>query len=421
MFYGVRIVAVCFLTNFVSVGFLFYSYGVFFKALAADFGGTRLGVAVGLSGMQLATAIVAPLLGRLLDRGHIRSVMCAGAVAMAGGFALASRIEALWQFYLVLVTLLGVGSAMLGGLASSTLVANWYAEWRGTALGLAAVGISLSGVVMAPVATELIAWIGWRDTFLVYGAIALGAVIPAVWLVVVNRPEDLSLRPDGARSDHPIEPLPEPALPLAPGDQLTDHPAHLDWSARGAMRDRNFWVIVLAVGLNFCANGAILTHIIPHATDIGFAPRAAAAILSVMAGTGVVGKVLFGAITDRVDMRIAFVVCAGLQLTGTAILLGGTSYSELLWAGGIFGLGMGGLVPVQGAAVGAAFGRRAFGRVMGLMSPAMLPIHMLGVPLAGYLYDVYGSYELAFQIFLVLYAAGALAALMLRLPETEPR
>lgn len=420
MFYGVRIVAVCFLTNFVAVGFLFYSYGVFFKALAADFGGSRLGVAMGLTGMQLATAIIAPLLGRQLDRGLIRGVMCSGAVAMALGFVLASRISALWQFYLVLVTLLGVGSAMLGGLASSTLVANWYVERRGTALGIAAVGISLSGVIMAPVATELIAWVGWRQTFLVYGAIALGAVVPAVWLVVVTRPEDLSLHPDGGRGRPAPRALAEPALPLAPGDQMTDHPAHLDWSARGALRDRNFWAIVAAVGLNFCANGAILTHIIPHATDIGFAPRAAAAVLSVMAGTGVVGKVLFGAITDRIDKRIAFVLCAGLQLTGTSILLAGHSYAQLLWAGGIFGLGMGGLVPVQGAAVGAAFGRRAFGRVMGLMSPAMLPLHALGVPLAGYLYDVNGSYDLAFQIFLALYAVGAAVALLIRMPEQEP-
>jgi MFS family permease len=414
MFYGRRIVAVTFLTNFVSVGFLFYSYGVFFKALAEEFGGSRLGVGIGLSGMQLVTAVAAPLIGRWLDRGSIRSVMCTGAVLMSAGFLVASRIEGLWQFYSVFWTLIGLGAAMLGGLAGSTLVANWYVRRRGTALGIAAVGISLSGVVMAPVATELIAAIGWRGTFLVYAAIALVGVVPVVWLLVVNGPEDLGQRPDGDGDLLPEE-VPEPALPLAPGDQLIDHPGHLDWSARGVLRQRNFWVIAIVVSLNFCANGATLTHIIPHATDIGFDPRAAARVLAVIAAMGVTGKVLFGWITDHVDMRIAVIACAGLQFAGDATFLGAREYSTLLLGGAVFGLGMGGLVPIHGAMVGAAFGRHAFGRVLGLMSPAMLPIHMIGVPLAGYIFDVTGSYDRAFLLFLVLYALSMAAALLLRL------
>lgn len=420
MFFGWKIVVATFVTHFISVGFIFYSYGAFFKALAADFGGSRLGVSLGLSVVQLVTGVFAPLLGRLLDRGSIREIMALGALLMAAGFFVGSRISELWQFYLVLGALLALGAAMLGGLSGSTLVAKWFVERRGTALGITATGISVSGLVMAPVATELIARYGWRVTFVLYGGVVLVVVLPVVWLMIVNRPEDLGLLPDGgARASATPETL-EPVLPLAPGDQMIDHPGSFHWSARGALRDSNFWVISMAVALNFCALGAILTHIIPHATDIGIPPDAAALVLSCMAGMGVVGKVTFGWLADRGDKRVTFWLASGLQALGVSLVLTAGSYSALLVAGAIFGLGMGGLIPLWGALIGAAFGRFAFGRVMGLMSPFMLPIQMVGVPLAGYIFDRSGSYELAFRIFIVIYAVAIGVLLFLRLPKQEP-
>ncbi|MFQ5513252.1 MAG: MFS transporter [Myxococcota bacterium] len=423
MFYGWRVVAVTFVTHFVSVGFIFYSYGAFFKALAAEFGGSRLSVSVGLSIMQLVTGLFAPFLGRMLDRGSIRHIMTLGALLMGCGFVLCARIAELWQFYAVLGTLLAVGAAMLGGLAGSTLVANWFIARRGTALGVATMGISLSGLIMAPLATRLIATYGWRLTFVLYGVVVLVGVLPLAWLAIVNRPEDLDLLPDGSPDPARVAPrdaLPEPVLPLAPGDQIIDHPARLEWSTLGALRDGNFWAIVVAAALNFCAMGAVLVHIIPHATDIGFSPDRAALVLSCMAGAGVIGKLLFGWLADRASVRLGFSLSSLLQAFGVFLLLDARGLGALLLSGAIFGLGMGGLVPLWGALVGAAFGRFAFGRVMGLMSPCMLPIQMLGVPFAGYVYDLRGSYDLALWIFIGLYAASLLTILRLRLPDVLP-
>jgi len=420
VFVGWKIVLVTFLTHFVSVGFIFYSYGVFFKALAADFGGSRLGVSLGLSLMQLVTGLFAPFLGRALDRGSIRKIMALGALCMGFGFFLVSRISELWQFYAVLGSVLALGAAMLGGLSGSTLVANWFVSRRGLALGVATMGISVSGLVMAPVATALIADYGWRLTFVLYGVVTLVVVLPIVWLTIVNRPEDLGLEPDGdGRTDETLEVV-QPVLPLAPGDQIIDHPATFEWSARGALRESNFWIISIAVALNFCAMGAVLTHLIPHATDIGVAPGPAAFVLSCMAGMGVAGKLVFGWMADRGDKRVGLWLASGLQALGVALLLRAGSYAALMTAAAVFGLGMGGLVPLWGALIGAAFGRFAFGRVMGLMSPCMLPIQMLGVPFAGYIFDRTGSYEPAFRIFIALYGVAIGVLVFLRLPDREP-
>jgi len=412
VFYGWRIVSVVFLTHFISVGLVFYSYGVFFKTLATEFGGSRLGVATGLVIMNVVVAAISPYLGRMVDHRSIRKIMCGGACLMAAGFLAAARIEALWQFYLLMGTLLAVGAAMLGALAGSALITNWFSERRGVALGISGMGISLSGLAMAPVATLLISAVGWRGTFFVYGVVTLVTVVPAVWFAVVNRPEDMGLLPDGAQ----VSKKPPAARELSPIAAT----APLDWSVRGTLRELNFWVIALVVGLNFCANGAVLIHIIPYATDIGVEPLKAAWVLSTMAGFGVSGKLLFGWIADRIPKRVAIWIATGLQGLGVLLILNVQEYSSLLLAGTIFGLGMGGVIPLWGALIGAGFGRQAFGRVMGLMTPVMLPVHVLGIPYAGWVYDRTGSYEIAFLSFIGIYVLAMVVILFLRLPEVEP-
>jgi MFS family permease len=404
--FGLRIIALAFLTNYISVGFVFYSYGVFFKALVADFQGSRLGVSAGLTCMSLATATAAPIVGRFLDRGKARQLMTLGAVLMACAFALASRIESLWQFFLVLGCVMGPAVCMLGGLSSSTLVAAWFVERRGTALGIAAMGISVSGVLMPPLGTVLIDVIGWRNTFLVYGAIALFVVAPLTYRFVIATPEELGQLPDGE-------------VPVA-GSASTVRADERALSTREILSDARFWLIAIAIALNFMCLGAVLTHAVPHVTDLGVSPGAAALVLSAMAGAGAIGKPLFGALTDRMDKRATLALCTLLQLLGVWMLIYVRQYPLLIAAGLLFGLGMGGVVPLQGALVGAAFGRRAFGRVMGLMSPAMLPIQMIGVPFAGYVFDRSGSYRSAFLVFLAAFALSLGVLSRLRLPQLEP-
>lgn len=419
MYYGWNILGVTFLTNFIAVGFIFYSYGVFFKDLAADFGGSRLGVGVGLAVMNITNGLIAPFLGRIADRGHIRAMMLWGSIFLGLGFYLTSKITALWQFYFLLAFLLGPGAALIGMIPSSTLVANWFIDKRGMALGIATMGISLSGMIMSYVATLLIEWIGWRDSFIVYSISAVVLVFPIAWFFVVNRPEDIGLFPD----NHPHAPgdtADDPMVPGAPGDQMISHPTHLEWSAMFAFKDPNFWTITLTMALNMCANGAMLTHMVPHATDLGFTPRQAALVLAMSAGTGVIGKVFFGWVTDRVDKRSAVWLSSALQLVGVIQFYYATEYSTLMYAGAVFGFGMGGLVPLWGALVGAAFGRKVFGRVMGLMSPVMLPIQSIGVPFAGLVFDRTGHYDFAFQVFMGVYLSAIAAVFLVRMPKVEP-
>ncbi|MGH7805499.1 MAG: MFS transporter, partial [Candidatus Binatia bacterium] len=155
-FYGWRIVAVSFITHFLTVGTVFYSFGVFFHPLAEEFRWTRAEVSWGFSLAAIVGAVYGPILGRLVDRWGPRPIQLFGVVMLAVGFAVFSRIHSLAQFYLCMGLLVALGASALGPVSSNTAVARWFVRRRGRALGIATAGISMGGVVFVPLTQELI-------------------------------------------------------------------------------------------------------------------------------------------------------------------------------------------------------------------------------------------------------------------------
>ena len=399
-------VLVAFCIDFVAVGFFFYSYGVFFKAIAEDFGGSRLGVAIGLTVTNAVGAIAAPYVGRALDKYPLRNVMGIGALFMAFGFLGLSFVQNELQFYLVLGLLIGFGASSMGNLATSKLVTNWFDKRRGTALGIAAAGVSLSGVIMPYISAELIENFGWRQGFLVYSAFTFLVVVPLIFRLVISRPEDVGLRPDGAMpikfDDGSILPPVEKSPPKMRLLEL--------------FKEHNFRMIVLTFSLLFCSMSATLTHMIPRLTDFGYTLVEASLVMSLCAGFGVVGKLSFGWLSDRLSVRKVMAIVIFMQFTGQYLMFSSLDYLTFAIGASMFGYGVGGVVPMHGAVVGKTFGRDRFGAVLGLMRPAMFPIQILGVPFAGWIFDVTGSYNVAFQVFLGLYFLAALAVSFYRQP-----
>jgi len=400
LYYGWRIVGVAFLADFFAVGLLFYSFSVFLKPLAAAFAGSREAVSLVLTASFLSGSIVAPFLGRALDRFRVRNIMIAGALCSSAGYALTSRATSLGDLYWSFALLVGIGAATMGGLSSATLVSNWFVARRGTALGIATIGISLSGFLMPTVATALIQAVGWREAYLVYAAVTVLVVVPPVAWVVVNRPEELGLHPDGAGS-------------LAAGAARRREPERV-WTTREILRDSQFWLISTCFGCAFFATSGLLVHLVPHATDLGIDEFGAAACLSVAAGFATLAKFAFGYLVDRVSPRLALGLCFGTQLLGVGGISQASGQLGLLAGGAIFGFGFGGMVPLQGALTGDLFGRLSYGKVAGLIRPVQTPLHILGPPLAGRVFDATHSYNLAFAFFAAAYCLSLLCIWGLR-------
>lgn len=422
MFYGWKIVGVTFITLFISVGFIFYSYSIFFGALLEEFESSRFGVSMGLAIMNVSMGAVAIFIGKAVDNYSIKKLMVSGAFLMSVGFLLAAQITELWQFYVILATFLGFGAAFIGMIPSQTLVSNWFIRKRGTALGISTMGVSASGMVMALVSAWLIEEIGWRYTFIVYGLITTGVLAPLIWIFAKNRPEDIGLYPDGESSPYALP----PGTPLASegafetdDQKVSDTLEHHSWTIMQVITNVNFWAITITMSLNMHCIGAVLTHMNQLGLDFGLSTYQAAALLSLSAGVGVVGKVMFGWIADHTDTRRAVWLSTTLQFIGVLILMKSSTYLGMQIGVAFFGFGMGGVVPLWGSLIGEVFGRENFGSIMGIMTPCMLPIQVSGVPLAGYIYDQTGSYQNAFLLFLFVYAASILTLLMLKRQDVD--
>jgi MFS family permease len=161
----------------------------------------------------------------------------------------------------------------------------------------------------------------------------------------------------------------------------------------------------------------IMNHGYAFAVDRGIAPLRAAALLSAISVGAACGKLVFGGLAARLGERGAFFVAIACQLAGLVGLIELSTYAALVTAAGIYGLGIGGVAPLQAAFLAQGFGTRSFGPVMGLIAPLMIPFQIAGPPLAGYIFDTRGSYDLALWLFLLTTAVAALVLFLIRLPR----
>jgi len=408
MFYGWRIVGIAAASQGLAIGTTFFAYGVFVKPLAAEFDAPRLVVVLGLTLLMLVQGVVSPFLGRALDARSVRTVMVLGALLCSVGFAGLSLATSLWQIGILFGILIAVGSHMFGPLATSTLVANWFVQKRGRALGVTAIGASVGGLVFPVAATRLMAEYGWRGAAAVFAGVLVLFAFP-LWLMIVDRPEQIGARPDGdGVGDEAGPPMTSVGVDIE----------HVEEDS--LVRSRNFWVITAVIGLVFCPTSVMIAHLVPYATDLGFEPQEAAILMSAYAGAGIIGRLLVGFLVDRIDKRIASWSVLGVLIGGWVALVLAPSYSALLVASVGMGLGVGGIMPLWGSLTGACFGRAIFGRAMGLMTPLMLPFNLAGAPIAAYAFDRTGSYTLVLSAFLANFVLSALVVSLLRIPRFEP-
>jgi MFS family permease len=158
---------------------------------------------------------------------------------------------------------------------------------------------------------------------------------------------------------------------------------------------------------------------VPRITDAGFSLQMASFVMSLCAGFGVLGKLVLGWLGDHWSPRKALWLTIVTQIIGQLAMF----MDSNLWVFGagaaFFGFGMGGVVPLQSTLIGKLFGREKFGQAMGLLRPAMFPIQIIGVPLAGWVFDTTGSYNPAFITFVALYFIAALVVLGFRQFTTD--
>lgn len=403
LYYGWWLVLAVFVGEMFAIGSTTYAFGLFVKPLEQEFGISRGDANRGLALFIVGMGLSAPLIGRQLDRRSARGVMLFGAFWMAAGLVAVALAPSLGWMALAVLLVLASGAAMIGPLTANTLAARWFERRRGRALGLVAVGTSVGGTLLVPLIAYNIETFGWRQALLIQaGLIVLIVGALALW-VVRDRPQDLGLLPDGALQRK--EDGPAIVAAVAPV-----------WTAARLLRQRDFWCIGLSVGLTFAVTQSVLASLVPYATDAGIDAKKAALLVSSLSVCSILGKLLFGALAERVDKRWLLLTVVGFTLLELATLIVQPDFRWLLIICGLAGFALGGELPVWAAIIAERFGPRSFGTVMGLMNPINMVCSLGAISYVGVAYDRSGGYAQPFTVFLGVALAAGVMTLLIRAP-----
>jgi MFS family permease len=409
-YYGWVVVSATFATQFIGMGFVVYTFGIVLKDLAAEFsGGNRAPIIAIQTAVSVLAVLLAPILGRLVGRGWVRHLLTLGTLITGLGLVAIAQADSLAVLSVCYVGFLGIGGALLMGVAPTTVIVNWFDERRATALGVMHLGASLGGMTMAPLFGRLVEESGWRASYESLGIAAILAT-PLVWLLIVARPEDRGPPP-------PREPGAENDGPIGQTDANTSDSNARSPETAILLRRPELWLISIAAGLAFFTSSALSSHLVAYETDRGISPADAAWLISLLTGGSALGKLILGWACDRFGERFAFCCSLAGQATGVAALVFADGYAATAAAVLLTGIAAGGTMPISTALLARVFGKRSIGPVMGLMWPIAILLQMLGPITAAAVHDITGGYHLAFSGMIGALMVGALLIRMVRMPR----
>ena len=404
MFQGWKVLGATVFTQALQAGLLIYAFGVIILPFQSEFDASRQSLMFATVLLSLVTNIISPFVGVRVDQAGVRRLMMLGAALLAMGFVALSLVTALWQVLAIFALLMPAANLMLGQLTASALMTRWFSRRRGRALGLSAIGTSIGGFCLPPLLAALSAVLGWRTAYLGTGlAIALIA-IPVIRLFVIDRPEEIGQHPDG-----------DPAA----AETGSSENMKSRWTTGSILRTPMFWQIGIVIGIVLAVYMSMLSNLVPHATDQGIAPTRAALLISLLAVLAIGGKLGFGVLADKIDLRLALWAVMGLMAAGFLIMLASSSFTGIATACLPLGLAAGGILPIWGAMVARGFGAADYGRALGLINPVMMPFTFTAPPATGWVFDNLGNYDWAFRGFLVALLVAALILASLKLPARE--
>jgi MFS family permease len=402
-FYGWVIVAVVFVSMAVGVNAR-TAFSLLFPPILEEFRWDRAVTAGAFSFGFLLSAVMSPLLGRLMDRAGPRLVMEMGVFMLAAGLLLAPLTTEAWHLYATLGVLVGGGSVCLGYSGQSLFLPNWFVRRRGLATGIAFAGVGVGSIILFPVMQWAIETYGWRSACWTLGLVALVLLAP-INLLLRKRPEDMGLLPDG-------DAAPEPSAAPKPSNVVDPAWAAIDWTLSRAMRTGRFWWIAVGYFCGLYAWYAVQVHQTKYLTEIGFSPTLAAWALGFVSLVGIPGQIALGHISDRIGREwvwtagmLGFAACYLLLLALQVVPSPALLYLMVL-AQGVLGYGV---TSVFAAVVAEIFQGKHYGSIFGTLMLVAITGGAAGPWVTGALFDSYGDYTLAFWIGAALSLVSALA------------
>ncbi len=388
-YYGWRVVLAACLGVMAGFGSLFvYTFSVFVKPLAAEFGWSREAISSGFAIAAVTLGVCSPFLGRWIDRfGPRRIILICMTVYVCAIASLSLLRFGLWQFYVTcfVLGLVGNGAAHL---AYSRSISTWFQRRLGMALAFVMVGAGLGAMILPVVAQFIISRSGWRAAYASSGGVALLLGLPLSWLFIRERDA----------SGHESAPV-----------------AHSGMTWQGGLSSFAFWIITAILFVSSISMNGSITHLSALLTDRGLTAGNAALCASVLGGSSLLGRVVVGWLLDRFfGPRVAFVINL-ITALGIFLLARASSFPAGCLAAALIGVGAGGEAAITPYLLTRYFGLRAFSTLYGVTWTFYAAAGAIGPVILGRAFDATGSY--ASLLVLLAVALGVAAATNLLLPR----
>ena len=400
LFYGWYIAIAGSANNFLVLGFVMIGASIFIEPIRDELGWSVSAIAFGFSLRSFEQGLLAPLTGMVIDVVGARRMAFAGAVFISAGLLVFAQSRELWHYYLASIVM-SFGLSIGSGAAFPAAIMKWFEAKRGRATGVMNAG-NAAAWFAAPVLALLVESIGWRGTVTV-GAIAIFIAGMISAYVVRDRPEDLGMTVDGAAARRS-----QSSLAISEGGL----------SAAEALRTPALYLLAVASALGVAVLIIWTIFLVPHLQAVGFSLRAAAIITGLYGACQLVLRVSAGWVGDRFGRRRIFTL--SFAAMGIGFLAFTNVSPDRLWLLPIyylcFGFGHAAWLVLQMAVIADYFGTRRFATVRGLVSMLQMPMNVAAPLIAGWSFDMTGSYHTVFTVFAFGTLAGMVAVMSIRRP-----
>ena len=374
---ALAVLATCFVLNMFGRG-IGDTYIVFLLPLEKAFGWSRSQLTGVYSVYLLVGGCVAPMVGMLFDRFGPRIVYATGLAFLGMAFFLAGTLEHLWQFYLFIGVMIGIGVGLTGMVPASGLLTRWYREKLSIAIGITFSATGMGALTFVPLAQFMVGEYDWRTAYKVLGAMVLA--VGAVSLLFVPWGRFARGNPD-----YRIDPK--------------SKASRQGWTLRTAVRTKIYWGLAAVFFFTSTAMFTVTVQTVVYFIDTGFSPIAAAAAYGFMGMLSVSSVAMSGFLAERFGYRQTVTASFVGSASGIVILfaLSFAPWAALLVAYiVVFGLCQGMRGPIISTIATRHFAGPRVATIFGTIYAVNAVGAAFGSLMGGVLHDVTGGYRAGF-------------------------